>query len=332
MKNIIYVGLILMVQISTAFNCFGQSYEPMVVEGARWRVFLITPNAIPSYPYTSVYEYFIDADTTINAVEYKKVFYRELESANQNYKAPFLPKSESMIIGYLREDTLQKKVYAIVLGNSFSCPLEQETLLFDFSLTIGDTLRSCLIFSGESSLLDTSYAYKPGGLTTPTFHFTDHVKVMSYNTTFGDLFLIEGIGSSWGLFESLFSFDYQYKLDYYCRGTEGECEIVTGISSTDFINKKIKLWVQDEKLYLKVPDFLMTSDIIIELYDINGQKIISKNEIDNRGLDHIQEENINYFPDITQELDLGNLPSGVYILRLIGEGGEEHTKKFIVQR
>lgn len=64
-----------------------QAYTPMVVEGARWRIYEQVPNSTPPLPYIQIYEHFIQGDTLINNIAYKKTYHRFLASVNQNYSA-----------------------------------------------------------------------------------------------------------------------------------------------------------------------------------------------------------------------------------------------------
>ncbi len=79
-------------------------------------------------------------DTVINSVTYKKLL-------QQDYNNPF----NDCMFGYLREDTLTKKVY--FMDNIFSA----EALIYDFSMVPGDSIY-----------LD--FAFSPGYYTSGYFH------------------------------------------------------------------------------------------------------------------------------------------------------------------
>ncbi|MBK8846793.1 MAG: hypothetical protein IPO27_09730 [Bacteroidetes bacterium] len=73
----------------------------------------------------SVYDekYFVDGDSTYNSVNYKKYLF-----TNDSIV------TTGTFFALLREDTVQKKVFSIASGST------QEQLLYDFSLSVNDTI------------------------------------------------------------------------------------------------------------------------------------------------------------------------------------------------
>lgn len=144
-------------------------------DSTEWKV---DYSYIPGYDcYQCEYKYYFAGDTIINSMPYKKLRISTLKEG-----ANFTDQYE----GAIRQDTASKKVF--FFADNFS----GEQLIYDYSLGTGDTINSWLgynwvIFSVDSILVGNQ------------FH-----KRMNYGIGFTDtLSLIEGIGSSNGLLQSL---------------------------------------------------------------------------------------------------------------------------------
>ncbi len=110
-------------------------YFPLVKEGGIWRQ---TDSYIPIMPgdlwEVYRYQYKIDGDTTINGIDYKKLY-------SMNYDSLLVENIN--LLGAIREDSL-KRVYYLD-NNTAHSPIgsnndSTEILLYDFSLNVGDTL------------------------------------------------------------------------------------------------------------------------------------------------------------------------------------------------
>lgn len=165
-------------------SIYGQSYSKMIDTTAVW---------VTSYKYLTspgdplqggMEKYYFNGDTIISGELYNKIF-----DSTQNYLGygiSSLTYSEifNYYVGCIREDTLAKRVYFI---NSLS---DEEYLLYDFDLGVGDTLPFTYlnswdvhtVFSVDSILVGSHY----------------RKRMQLYDN--GMLSLIEGIGSNRGLF------------------------------------------------------------------------------------------------------------------------------------
>lgn len=106
-------------------TCKSQVYIPFPDSNARWKVVWHEP-----YPqiYSDHYDYALEDDTVINSIEYI-----ELRKIGIGIKCS-LDTLYNVYAGAIRNDTMAKKVYYIH-------PLYQnDTLLYDFNLNIGDTV------------------------------------------------------------------------------------------------------------------------------------------------------------------------------------------------
>jgi hypothetical protein len=135
----------------------------------------------------SVYneKYFVDGDSTFNAIDYKK-YYLSNDSII----------TSSRFFALLREDILTKKIFAISSGNT------QEHLLYDFSLSINDTV----------SVFPLSFPFTTGPILVKVESvdsvligdsFNRRLKIIGENWNSGfEEYWIEGIGSTMGIFNS----------------------------------------------------------------------------------------------------------------------------------
>ena len=121
-----------------SFKSFALNYDSLVVENTQWQL-------IWDYDETpwedEMSGWLLRGDTLINGMQYKKLYQRAFEEPNSE-----IITSESLF-GFLREDVENRKVYAydIIPGWLGCYILNQEYLLFDFSLAVGDTTQMCML-------------------------------------------------------------------------------------------------------------------------------------------------------------------------------------------
>jgi hypothetical protein len=106
-------------------------YVPMAIEGAHWAMAAYQGDNGMSW-YMGRYHYLVHGDSMLNGYSYKKL-----------YSCPKL-------VALIRDDTTSRKVMLFPLDtqttNMFSlsiCPGVREVLLYDFNLSVGDTLKNC---------------------------------------------------------------------------------------------------------------------------------------------------------------------------------------------
>jgi hypothetical protein len=135
----------------------------------------------------SVYneKYFVDGDSAVNAKDYKKYYF-----SNDSIV------TSGSFYALLREDTLTGKVFAISSGNTI------EHLLYDFSLAINDTATvfplSFPPWSGPVLIkVERIDSIQVSG------KYQKRLKIRGVNQNTGmDEYWIEGIGSTFGIFNS----------------------------------------------------------------------------------------------------------------------------------
>jgi len=185
-----------------------QDYIPIAIDGAHWVVSYDKNETIP--PVDKLWEYYSTGDTSINSVNYKKVYKRDLAVTQDG--PPFEAQGPYELFGTIRDDSLNRKVYAIQFSSINECPENQEYLLYDFSKSIGDTIVSCIIPDWNEFVINDIYPAERFGFNTRVYFDWDE--------------MYEGMGSYYGLFEEMFApfkkakghrYIYHTFLDFYCR-------------------------------------------------------------------------------------------------------------------
>jgi hypothetical protein len=187
MKNLII--FIIFVNVTPAV---GQTYHPLLRNNIFWDVFYY--QGVQICGLNSAARYFIDGDTSINSINYKILKGHPIVSL-LTQPNPFCPPfavddNQTFLSQYfMREDTIQQKVYVFAHQNN------QENLLYDFSLSIGDTINSNYPGQGLPFIIDSigNYLMSDG-----TFR-----KIFYGMPSWSTEYYIEGVGSSTGLFEPL---------------------------------------------------------------------------------------------------------------------------------
>jgi hypothetical protein len=176
----------------------------------------------------------IEGDSTVNGVDYKKVYRFD----NPDLSQP-IDKSEGYLYTLLREDIPSRKVYQgptdffMEFYNNMLCTVpETEELLYDFDLTVGDTIRNC---DGESAAKITQEIISSRyGMERRIIH--------PGSIRHG---LIEGIGSGQGLFNvGIKSASKGNSFIDFCIGDIKDCFVKFYTESTGYFTEGNKQWNQ----------------------------------------------------------------------------------------
>lgn len=142
-------------------------------------------NAVWALDFIGPEIYLVGGDTSINNVNYKK-YYATTDTSLNIYG----------LYGFLREDTLTKKIYA------FTTTSTVENLLYDFSANVGDTVSVFSYCWGAFGNLDVKVAAIDSILIQGQYRKRLNVVNLDINNNWLDEYWIEGIGSTLGLFYS----------------------------------------------------------------------------------------------------------------------------------
>ena len=279
------VSLLFCAQLS-----FSQVYEPLVRDNAHWVV--ETYNSELIWGYEDFREYFTDGDTVFNDTVYKRVYRYHLAPDVWPTTPPYHRVGGPDLFGFLREDTAQRKVYGIrSIINYGDCFFGTEGLLFDYSVNQGDTLDLCQAFLSPLVIGNVFYMNEFG-------YNRKH-----FNISFGG-YLVEGIGSSYGLFEEIgYTFKNskgsRYVLLCYTIGDISDCNITTGINQLN--ENKAEIYpnpLQGKILYVKLPEG-GHRDWQADISDLYGRVLL-----------HVQLEYS------VEQLHLPDLAPGIYTIKV----------------
>jgi hypothetical protein len=284
-----------------------QPYQPMALEGAHWWVIYYDDNNPPWIPNES-WQYAIKGDSILNEMTYKKVYFRELSDESPQFI------EYERFSGLMRDDTLNRKVFLLnySLENLWTCPVNEEFLLYDFNVTLGDTIDNCLVQDfGQIVIESVEYEYWYGNTR----------KILNY--TFAG---IEGIGSEYGVFEygqgskekTSQTRTFGFRLTDYCLGTDQECGCQwVGIEERE---KPVKLKVSpnpaNEIVNFEFGNIQNFQQAQLRCYDVFGNLLHSEAVVQG------QKEVV---------LDISSWPSGMYVAVVYSNGGVVERSKFVVE-
>ncbi|MEM6262663.1 MAG: T9SS type A sorting domain-containing protein [Bacteroidota bacterium] len=258
-------------------------YLPLLHEDAHWIVYRDNGNFSTSYETT------IGGDTIVNGLTYKKLFNQILlpRDGNQsNPTAPFYRVGKRELEALIREDTASRKVYAISFINgpsSFngnSCDLNQEALIYDFSVQVLDSFSLC------NGLTAWNYGatFRNAGMVTSKLSSIKGLDSLFFffYAKGGVSFHAEGIGSPYGLFGPVafqeatpFSGGY-HELLYYCRESLGCADY--WLASNESPGNILLNWTvtQDratQTLHIRFANKLPDE---VVLFDLSGKEVMRK--------------------------------------------------------
>ena len=268
-----------------------------------------SPSAVSGHAIT------ILGDTSINSVNYKKVYLINLKGENPcppwespcwEFDIPYQSKGKS-IISLIREDTISRKIYNLPSSIYDFCETD-EYLLLDYSLNLGDTLNACAY---ENIL--------PGGNAVQDVGIVDSIKIVdaygkSRNTihTLGfyngiglpqqwPIQILEGVGlNTYGIF-------YFWRSIFvdYCEGEIEQCNLILSNENVE-IKNEIKIFPNPSNGIFQI-SINQENLKSIKVYSILGQL---KKEL-----------------KLTNSVDLSALENGIYIMEILTKDNKRITKK-----
>lgn len=174
----------------------------------------------------------------------------------------------------MRDDIPEKKVYVIpVAGSTYSgCDIGVESLLYDFSVEVSDTVTFCILpdVYGDPYQIDHIGEGLVFGLNTRLF-FVDGFNDLGY--------YYEGIGSDYGLFENMFipvkntNYNlYGTSLGYYCRNTPCGLIVSTNDQPLPF-DFSVYPNPANGEIYVQLPTNIPPSATKVEVYGADGRLV-----------------------------------------------------------
>ena len=301
------LGIIFCVSVSA----YGQTsiYHPFPDSGAVWNVHLYSVCFFSVYE--KYYSYTISADTTINGNNYHMLWVPAIvwTGCSGNFITPgYSP-------GYFRQDISNRKIYFVSLGDT------AQQLLYDFNLLVGDTITGYLapctpevvtVINIDSIFIDGNYRKRWKTSTNPSWN---------------DNYIIEGIGSQFGLLDFICSgvespathlvcYKEQNNILYH-PDTSFTCEVITSLQEYHKNLSSIILFPNPATSELKIESGKLQIELV-EIYDVVGEKI----------------KDLTPNPSPAREgnasIDVSGLSAGIYFVRMRTENGIA-AGKFIKQ-
>lgn len=250
-----------------SFILCAQDYIPFPTDSTSWKIKTTIYGDCNPWIGDNCYYYdklVINGDTTINDVKYSKLF---LIEGNSIHKSTFL--------GGLREDETKKIFYrGNIHFDNYVCDSlindSTEILLYDFGLSIGDSIRNLNFSCARESVYDIDSIEYAGKL-------RKRYRIQR-NTSIDDNYWLEGVGSTKGLFYPLLNwFEWDWELtcfeDNISDWTTSEC-ITVGLHDLTSINSFISLFPNPLKEESKLHwDRNQISPKLIEIYSLIGKKV-----------------------------------------------------------
>lgn len=296
-------------------NSSAQSYTKMLGETNSWVTHYIGLGIEAAHQIST------SLDTQING----KKYYRMLHD-NQ------------LLLGFLREDSVNKKIFFAETGPNDSVQINTDALLYDFSLNVGDTtiihtFEAVSSFNRIDTLrldsIGTEKSILFGVLLAPDslrLFYLSHLKSSVFDKP---IVWIEGMGSYLGLqFPSeqvnlaiyLHCFSRDSMLEFRRSGEWGgdscyQNAIAGGglISiEEDFSESSINLFQNGGNLLITTsePNLQITS---IRIIDLNGRELLKQ---------HFST------PESEFQFDISHFPQGLYYVQVMGEDGF-YAKSFV---
>lgn len=282
-------------------------YHPFPELNAEWNVSQVSSTACKHIKYV-----INGADTTVQSKTYHKitkteVSYAQFTNGTCDYNS--IVNVVTDYAGAIRNDSLAKKVYYVIPNTN------TDTLLFDFSLNVGDTIKTYIATTCSNRKVLVIDSVLVGGI----YH-------KRWNTTecyFGgqNVQFIEGVGSNLGLIEripSLGIYNTIGTLNCFSKNTQSlyptssssNCPLITSVKNYNSeINEQVFINSFNKTINIKQESYSYKNYII---YSTTGS-IISKGNIDSS----------NVMISLNEAID------GIYFISL---SGKEKTlvKKIVV--
>jgi hypothetical protein len=279
--------------------------------GGVWRVDEVDNSVFPAAE--SYYQYISMGDSIINGNSWIKIYVSGAWWVNTG--TPYYSSPPGNLRGLIRYDSLLHKLIVYVDTTMIGC----DSVIFDFSLNAGDTLypqNACnfqgssydtlLIGSVDSVLVGSNYRKR---LNVYDYHFGGNYTGVS---------LIEGVGSSQGLFEGYYYFEQYHNL--FCFIVNGQSLYPSSSSNCDLIEHLDEYLSNENQLFF----YPNPSNGIFYLHN-NMNEIIEVSEVYNYIGEKVFEKEGNI-----REFNLSGSARGIYFVKM-SSGEKMWTQKLVIE-
>ena len=215
------------------------------------------------------------------------------------------------VYAFIRNDSINKKVYMYDSSSTHA-----DILLYDFDITIGDTIT---LFSGNNQ-----FGCPYDTFTVANFDSVDiggeyrkQYEIYSPTAMWGPIYLIEGIGSNLGFaFNNYCPFEYTsqllcYHYKQFEYGNVGSTYCTQALQVDEHIQSTETYLIRTGPDHFQITN-PYTSQINLHCYDILGKLIFSKSILQ------------------SEELSFSEVSSGVYVMYIEYNGQKLKPNKFLI--
>lgn len=294
----------------TFVNAQTSVYHPFPENNAIWNItaqgccWIDCPSPPNPNPIIGDYNfsYSFSGDTIINGSTYRKILKTGTAYEHCNF-GNFINNWYSIYeyAGAIRQDTAARKIYFISAANSNEC------LLYDFSVSVGDTINNCecqtTVASIDSVLIGSNYRKRFNLSTSPSIS------------------IIEGIGSTSGLLEPLCPFEYFGTLDCFSLNEQTlypnsatDCILTTSIGYSENSPNRINIFPNPFFSQATLQTNIQLKNATLTINNCFGELVLSIKNINGNAV----------------ELSRGDLATGIYYLRLSQNNQTITTAKLVI--
>jgi hypothetical protein len=280
-------------------------------DSAFWRVDMHCQYAQTNCDEYYYYAYHFGGDTLLNGSMHKKIMRDSVVLVGIG-GPPCLLFPWASFTGYmgaLKEDPINNKTFLVWPGHS------NDTLLYDYNLTIGDTLKGFLsnncimtVTTIDSVLLGAEYR-----------------KRWNFNTcNEGPGYIIQGIGSQNGLIERINSSGFCFSqlvcvndsnnFMFYVNSSAVGCYLIFTELNPKIHTSDFTIYPNPFSRHTTIQTEVYLNNATLTLHNLQGQTV----------------KKINHIYGHTITLDRDNLPCGLYFLKLTQENKVIATKKVVI--
>ncbi len=309
LKNVLIISFFFL-----PFNLLLAQYIPMVEEGKFWIYNVHSNSDFPSSESGHAITFL--GDTIINSLIYKKVYKLKLKGEHGcavtempcwDFDYPYQTE-ERKLISLIREDTTEKKVFNLPIFNG--SPASEENLIYDFSLSIGDTINTSIYdFIGANIYSDDGWGIVDSFDIIQKYEI-ERPTILSYGIIYwhglpvqGQARIFQGFGlESYGIFHAGLTL-----LKDFCEGEIDQCELILSASSVEK-SKEVNIFPNPSQGIFNI-SIEKEKIELIKVYSLLGEL---KSEFQH-----------------TDNIDISDFPKGVYFLEIITKDKERLIKKVL---
>jgi hypothetical protein len=290
------------VLLTNGINCFGQVPD-YLGNNPRWRQRTICNNGI-CFGYDN-FVYHLNGDSVVGAYTYKKVYrYGEITSypVSMGFTCPPLQAYNQFEILIRQEG---KKMFVVDEGI--------DTLLYDFDLSVGDTLPQTFNNWGNNVVVESIDSILINGEYRRIFYWN--------NPTMFAQQMIEGIGSNFGLLEQMGSI-------LEC-GYELFCHEYNGVNYFGDSTCVYNLGIDEPSKMVSFTLYPVPAQSEVHVQLASDQQIEKVELIDAQG--RVKRLSFVTTSDHLLKIDLHSINQGIYFVLLTNSDGHTSSNKLIVE-